>query len=151
METEFFALQMSHDELEETYRSLVARHLMEGGLRRECGLEPADLPPLVLRLEQLLGLDEKRLQEIFLKIDSELWEHAWFSFTDEWAWFKARQEVLKKLGPAAEKTAKVDLEEMIGQCYQKNFERYVKQLDMRERPQAPVKKRHEKQIRPAKS
>jgi len=142
MNTEFICLELTAAELIELYRALLARVVMEGKLRREQGLEPVDPADLLLKLEVLLNLNENQSLANFRQVDDELWEHSWLDFTDEWAWFRARQEVLKKLGRTPEPALKPDeLEPLVEKCYQQNFDRYVAELDMRERPATPKKKR----------
>ena len=144
MNTEFFGLSASRDEWQELYRAMLARFLIETAMREEQGLEPVPYPPLLERLERLLGLSVETAHEFLQKTDAELWEFNWFSFTDEWAWFRAKQEVLKELGPAAERTKRAALEHLIERRYEEKFEIYVEEVAMRETSESDKKREHKK-------
>ncbi len=146
METNFAFLSVSQKELKEIHRALLARLVMEEALRREQGLESADYPPLLERIEKLLGLQSEDAHELFHNAEDELWEYAWYTFTDEWALFRSRQDVLKELGGAAAKgMGKEQMDALVEKRYQQRFESYVKEVDMRE--ETPVRGKQHKKTR----
>lgn len=133
METNFAFLSVSQKELQEIHRALLARLVMEEALRREQGLEAADYPPLLERIEKLLGLSDVDAHALSHNAEDELWEYAWYTFTDEWALFRSRQDVLKELGGTAAKSMnKEEINTLVEKRYQQRFEQYVDEVDMRE-------------------
>jgi len=144
MDKEFFGLQAGRDEWQELYRAMLARFLIETAMREEQGLEPVPYPPILERLECLLGLSMETAHDLLHKTDAELWEFNWFSFTDEWAWFRARQDVLKELGSAADRTKRAALEHLIERRYEEKFQVYVEEVAMRETSESDKKREHKK-------
>jgi DNA phosphorothioation-dependent restriction protein DptG len=92
--------------------------------------EKIDQRPLLQKLEMLLGESDERLHELDHAIDDELWEHAWYAFTDEWAWFRAKRDVEKELGDAFAQTSDTSVEKLCEAKYRKHFEEYVAEVDM---------------------
>ena len=129
MLTEFASLQLSREELKEIHAALVARAMVEDELRRERGLEKIDRRDLLEKFEMLLGDDDAALHALDHAIDDELWEHAWYVFTDEWAWFRAQQEVEKELAGKTKPEAK-EFQLLVEQRYKKKFDEYVGEVDM---------------------
>lgn len=130
MNTEFFSLTFTRQELRDVYEAMVLRAMIEDELRREKGLEPVASRPLLERAEKMLALSDTQVERTAEMVDSGLWEHAWYVFTDEWAWFRARQDVEKELrGRSLSEEA---LRERMEQKYTQEFERYVKEIDMKE-------------------
>lgn len=131
MLTPFALLSLSAEELLEMHRALLARLLMDSTLRREHGFEPVEPSPLLLRLEQLLAMDEKTTDLATKRVDEELWEHAWLAFTDEWAWSRAHQDVCHKMGKSAMRTMPPhDLESLVRKRYEERFDHYLQELNM---------------------
>lgn len=132
MPSEFFNLQLSKQQLIEVYRSLLARFVVEDTMRREQGLEPIEYPKFLEHLEQLLQIDAEQAHQTFHKEEDELWEYSWYTFTDEWAWFRAKQDALKELGAKAKRTPTKALEAKIEAIYEERFDRYAAEVDMQE-------------------
>lgn len=130
--SEFFQLQLSKPQLTEVYRALLARFVVEDTLRREQGLEPIEYPKLLEHLEQLLQIDPEQAHRTFHKEEDELWEYSWYTFTDEWAWFRAKQDVLKELGNKAVRTPTKTLETKVEAMYEERFDQYAAEVDMQE-------------------
>jgi len=135
MNTEFFSLSFSREEVRELHEALLLRSMVEDELRREQGLEPVAMRPLLARVEQLLNLSDKQVERITERLDTGLWEHAWYVFTDEWAWYRARQDVEKELNgsPISEQ----DMRERMEQKYHDEFERYVREVEMKDPTPTP--------------
>lgn len=106
------------------------RSLVEDDLRREEGLEPVDRRVLLAKLDQLLHASETETGRLEERLDEELWRHAWYAYTDEWAWYRARKDVLRELGPLAAQTADATVEELTHRRYHDKFEDYVQEIDM---------------------
>jgi DNA phosphorothioation-dependent restriction protein DptG len=132
MTNEFFSLGLSRKELQELHRATLARFLMETSLRQEQGLETVPYPALLEKIERLLGMSPDEARVLLHRMENELWEFTWYSYTDEWAWFRAKQDVVKELGSRAEKTESTTLEQLTEGRYEDYFEKYVGEIDMRE-------------------
>jgi hypothetical protein len=132
MMLEFCTLQFTREELEELRLALLQRAMVEDELRLEKGQEKADRHPLLDRVEALLADDQEKLKAIDQAVEDELWEFAWYAYTDEWAWYRAAQDV--NADPAAAKLAEADKKTRIEKLYKNNFDRYVAEVDMREAP-----------------
>ena len=132
---EFFTLGLSRMDLVELYRALLAQFISEDTLRREQGLEPVDVPIALEKIEQLLNLSQEKAHALFHEEEAALWEYSWYTFTDEWAWFRARQDALKELGAAAVRTPSKTMEDLIEKKYEEKFDVYTAELDMLEQEQ----------------
>ena len=132
MITEFFSFTLSRKELQELHRATLGRFLIETSLRQEQGLETVPYPPLLEKLERLLGMTPDEAHMLMHHMETELWEFSWYSYTEEWAWFRAKKDVIKELGTLAQKTKQTTIEELTEQRYEKNFETYVDEIDMKE-------------------
>ncbi len=132
MTTEFYALQLTRAEMLEVQASLMQRAMVEDDLRHEKGLESLGGRPLLERVNHALHLAEPKVNLLEEAIDSDLWEHAWYTFTDEWAWFRAAQEVKEELEVQRKTVDATVLQRMVEHRYSREFERYVKEIDMRE-------------------
>lgn len=120
----------SRKELREIYEALLLRGMLEDELRHEKGMEPIGPRSLMLRMGTLLGISDAQIERMTDVMDGSLWEHAWYVFTDEWAWFRARQDVEKELrGTVLTEEA---LQERLERKYNEEFERYVKEIEMKE-------------------
>ncbi len=139
METEFFGLSLSRSELLELQTALIQRYILEDDLRREKGLEPVAEHKLLCRVDDLLRLSDRDLDRLSENLEDELWEYSWFAFTEEWAWFRASQEVKKELGSGASKISQDEMDRRIDNALSKNFEKYVREVEMKDC--APVKQR----------
>lgn len=118
-------------EAQEFYRAMITRFLMEEALRREQGLEPVEVSPFVKRLEQVLGIQTDQALKHLDQVEDELWQHAWLSYTDEWAWHRARQEV--KEGVEAKDLALLSPEEIdraTEKRYEQKFEQYLQEVQL---------------------
>ncbi|MBU2612930.1 hypothetical protein KJ925_00530 [Patescibacteria group bacterium] len=135
MDMEFFSLQLTRDELLEIHAALAQRIMLEDLVRDEKGLEPPARHPLMERVDDLLALTDKEEGVVSDRIDEELWEYAWFAFTDEWAWFRASQAVEKEADGDAIQPK--ELRKRIEERYRKEFERYVKELEMGDGKKTP--------------
>ncbi|MBI4139143.1 hypothetical protein HY479_03265 [Candidatus Uhrbacteria bacterium] len=134
MDTEFFGLSLTREELAEVQAALVQRAMLEDELRREKGLEPVADRPLLRRIDAILRPSDARLDHLTQALDDELWEFAWYAFTEEWAWFRARQEIRKELGSRASKLEEEEMRRRVEQRFNKYFEKFVKELEMADAP-----------------
>lgn len=132
MSSEHFSLTLNTHQLTEIYRALLARFMVEDTLRREQGLEPIEYPKLLEHLEKLLRIEPEQAHRAFHNEEDELWEYSWYSFTDEWAWFRAKQDTIKELGTKAERTPTKTLEAKIESTYEDRFDQYAAEVDMQE-------------------
>lgn len=132
METEFFGLSLCRKELIELQTALLQRYLVEDDLRREKGLEPIEDYALLRRVDDLLGLPDRDLDRLSENLEDELWEYSWFAFTEEWAWFRAKQEVRKELGAEAQKLSVEEIDRLTERRLAKHFEKYVREVEMKE-------------------
>ena len=58
---------------------------------------------------------------------------SWYSFTEEWAWHRAEQDVRKELGVKQRKYMKQEeIETLIEKRYESGFETYVKEVALEE-------------------
>ena len=132
MSSEYFNLNLSTHQLTEVYRALLSRFVVEDTLRREQGLEPIEYPKLLEHLEQLLRIDPEKAHQTFHHEEDELWEYSWYTFTDEWAWFRAKQDALKELGAKAARTPSKTLEAKIESIYEERFDSYAAEVNMQD-------------------
>lgn len=134
MNQPYYNLHLNHQQILEIHRALLQRFVVEETLRREQGLEAVEYPRILEHLEQVLSLDGEKAHQLFHQEEESLWEYSWYTFTDEWAWFRARQDVMKQLGTKAKHTSRKALEELIEKAYDEKFEAYQKEVDMDEEP-----------------
>ncbi len=132
MDSEHFALSLSKRELQEVYRALFAQACVEDLLRNEQGLESVPERGLLARIEALLALSPKERHGEMRATDESLWQYAWYVVTDEWAWFRALQEERRELGERFDSMSKTDLQKRVERRYQKEFDRYIRELEMKE-------------------
>ncbi|MFA5185312.1 MAG: hypothetical protein WC551_02405 [Patescibacteria group bacterium] len=132
MLTEFATIQFNREELLELHQALLQRALVEDELRHERGLEKADRHPLLDKIEALVGISEDKLHALDHDTEDEMWEFAWYAFTDEWAWTRAGQDVGKDLAALPNKPSDADAKKLIEARYRENFDAYVAEVDMRE-------------------
>ncbi|MSR84921.1 hypothetical protein EXS71_00545 [Candidatus Uhrbacteria bacterium] len=144
MQIEFFGLNASREELREMHRSLLSRFIIENVLRQEQGLEPVDRSSLIERLEKLLGFNEEHVHVLFHQVEEELWAYSWYSYTDEWAWFRAKQDVEHYLGKELTRTKNEMLERLTEEKYQTQFETYVAEVDMQKQKKISKKQKQKK-------
>lgn len=142
MLTEFASLMLTRQELMEIQEALAMRSLVEDDLRREEGLEPVDRRLLLERIDQLVHATESQLASLEDRMDQELWHHAWYAYTDEWAWYRARQDVLKTLGELAGRTVATVMDDLVHRRYHEKFEDYVCEIDMN--PSGPERQTKER-------
>ena len=142
MNVDYASITLPKKELAELHRGLLMRHLVENEIRREEGLEEIEYPKVLEAIENALGLTEERAHQLEHQVDDELWNFAWYAFTDEWAWFRARADILRELGRKRSSVAPEALERKIEDRYRKDFERYVGEVDMKSSaPSTATKKR----------
>ncbi|GMU25689.1 hypothetical protein KJZ71_04875 [Patescibacteria group bacterium] len=130
MLTEFVSLLLTREELLEIREALLMRAMVEDDLRRMDGLEDVGKRLLLDKIEQLALADTRSSIQTQRRLDDELWQHAWLSYTDEWAWFRAKQDVMKELGDMALQTPEAQIEDLTHRRYHKSFNAYVAELDM---------------------
>ncbi len=124
-------LTLPLDDARELYRALILRYFVEDTLRRERGLEPISLPVLAERIEKTLGLSQDQIQNETKRVEDELWQQAWLSFTDEWAWHRAKQDILKELAPADHaRFTPEELEKLTEHRYESKLEHYLKEVEL---------------------
>ncbi len=114
---------------------------MQARMRQEQGLEDIESPMILERIERLLGYTEDDAHAIFHKVEDELWEHAWYSYTDEWAWYRAKQDAIKELGARVKTTSDGAREHLAEKYYHEKFDAYAEEIDMN------VEKKREKKQR----
>lgn len=137
MNMSYISVTLPKEELMDLYKGLLAQYVIEQSMRREKGLEDVDYPENLSRLEEILGVDEDRAHLMFHQMENELWEYSWFTYTDEWAWHRAKAETEKELGDKASGLKREAMERLIEERYEKNFDKYVAEIDMKDE-QAPV-------------
>ena len=130
MLTEFVSLTLSRQELLEIQEALAMRSMVEDDLRYQEGLEPVGRRALLEKVDHLLNASEQQLQGLELRIDEELWHQAWHAYTDEWAWFRARKDVLRELGPLAASTTKETIDDLVHRRYHDKYDDYLAEIDM---------------------
>lgn len=130
MLTEFVSLTLSRQELLELQEALAMRSLVEDDLRYQEGLEPVGRRALLEKVDHLLGVSEPSLEKLELRLDEELWHHAWHAYTDEWAWYRARKDVLRELGPLAASTTKDTVDDLVHRRYHDKYDDYLAEIDM---------------------
>lgn len=140
MNSQFVFLSATPEELVEIHRALMSRFIIENALRQEQGLEPIDPAIIIARCELLLGYTKEQSHELFHAVEDELWAYSWYSYTDEWAWHRARQEVQKKLGSQTKRTKRDALERLVEKAYTDQFESFVSEIDMQEKIKETKKK-----------
>lgn len=147
MQTEFVHLALSKTEAKRLAEALAASFVIEDEIRAQQGLEAVPLPPLMSRLASLLRLSEGDLENMMDRSAEGLWEYSWYVFTSEWAWFRAQQDAVLQMRT---KNAKVsaenpDCRRRAEVLYRKNFEKYAREIDMRQSPvEAKIKTKNAK-------
>ena len=131
MMTPIVTLTFPLDEAKELYRALLERSSIENTLRQERGLEPVSLPLLAERIESVLRLTQEEAYKEAMHVEEELWEHAWLSFTDEWAWHRAKQDVLQTIGKKhTPHFTHEQLDAMTENLYETEFETYQREINL---------------------
>ncbi len=143
MNVDYASITLPKKDLTELYRGLLLRHFVENEIRREEGLEEADEPKVLAALESALALNDREAHELYHQAEDELWDYAWYAYTDEWAWFRARQEILKELGSKRTGLTQEALDRKTEDRYRERFDTYVEEIDMRE-PNTSTKNKKEK-------
>lgn len=130
MQTELIALNLTRQEAVECMRACLMLSLVEDEMRVQQGYEPMDFPVLAQRLAGLLGVRDVGLEGMANGLSEDLWSYAWYTYTNEWAWFKAEHQARLDLGlKAGEKNP--ELRKKAEKLYKKNFETYVAEIDMK--------------------
>lgn len=127
----FAFLSVTQDELRDLHRLLVMRYVMENNLRTEQGLEALDPPRILETCAQLLGISPEESHRLLHATEDTLWEYSWYTFTNEWAWHRAKQDTLKTIG-LRHGLDEEALDAKIEEQYDRAFDRYVAEVDMRE-------------------
>lgn len=143
MSSVFAFLSASREELIELHRALLRQHIIENALRKEQGLELIEPTDLLEKLEHLLHIGADDAHALMHRMEDELWEYSWYTYTDEWAWYRAKQDVLKDLRGAARAKTSDEMDKLVEAQYEKQFEKYVAEVDMQEElpTKAPQTKR----------
>ncbi|MCR4256279.1 MAG: hypothetical protein NUW08_01090 [Candidatus Uhrbacteria bacterium] len=144
MNIDYASITLPKKDLTELYRGLLLRHFVENEIRREEGLEEIDEPKVLAALESALALNDREAHELYHQAEEELWDYAWYAFTDEWAWFRARQEILKELGSKRTGLTQEALDRKTEDRYRERFDAYVGEIDMRESTGTAKKKKEKK-------
>ncbi len=134
MFTEFVGLQLSREELLEIQKALLAQAFVYDTVRREKGEPEPEDHALLQKIESLLGETDESLHALDHAVEDEMWEYAWYAFTDEWAWHRALQTVSKDKGSQFDSLSESEKEQLVEREYKKHFSRYVAEVDMRESP-----------------
>lgn len=132
MLTEFVSLQLTREELQTLHAALIQRAMLEDELRAVDGKPSIELPELLAKLEMLLGERDETLHKLVHDLHNSLWEYAWSVFTDEWAHFRAHQDVNRELQQNTRRLAASAIEKLVEMQYRKHGDRYVAELDMDE-------------------
>lgn len=140
MNIQYAFLRLTRPQLEQIHQALLTHFVLEDTNRREQGLEAIEPPRVLDEIEQLLNLTEQEAHKQFHDIEDELWEYSWYTYTDEWAWHRAQQEVTKELGTRGRRMKRDALDELIEKRYRDRFETYVAEVDMREQQEVRGKK-----------
>lgn len=144
MNVDYASITLPKRDLADIHRGLLLRHLVENEIRREEGLEETDEPKVLAAVEAALGLNEEEAHALYHLVEDELWDYTWYAYTDEWAWFRARQDVLKELGSKRTGITQEALDRKTEEKYRERFERYVREVDMSEQKNAEKKKAEKK-------
>ncbi len=132
MSSVFAFLSASREELLELHRAILRQQILENALRKEQGLEPAEHTEMLEKLERLLNISSDEAHALAHRMEDELWEYSWYTYTDEWAWYRARQDVLKEPRSATLGKNEQEIERLVEERYEKQFEKYVGEVDMQE-------------------
>lgn len=127
---DFAYLQLKKSDLLDIHRALLARWVVEDKLRQAQGLESVGPPFLLNRLEALLGMKEQEAHTLFHRCEDELWEYSWYTYTEEWAWHRAEQDVRKELGQQLSQMDQRQLDELIDKRYERMLETYVEEVSL---------------------
>ena len=134
MQTDFLGLSLSRQEALECLRACMAQALVEDETRVQQGLEPLDDPPLVRRFLQLLRISDQEADEIANRVSDDLWAYSWYVYTNEWAWFRAKQEAQRQMRGQNVNEENAEFRRLAERLYKKNFETYAKEIDMQSPP-----------------
>jgi hypothetical protein len=135
MQTEFLGVSFTRQEVLELLRACMLQSLLEDEVRVQQGLEPVDPSPLVERFVQLLGVAEDAADDMADRLSDDLWAYSWYVFTNEWAWFRAKQEAVRQLGKKVSgKEENTEFRRLAERLYKRNFEAYTKEIDMQSPP-----------------
>jgi hypothetical protein len=134
MFTEFVGLQLTREELLEIQKALLAQAFVNDTVRREKGESGPEDHALLQKIEALLGETDEALHALDHAVEDEMWEYAWYAFTDEWAWHRALQTVRKNNASHFDSLTESEQERLVEQEYKKQFDRYVAEIDMHESP-----------------
>ncbi len=132
MLTEFVSVQLSREEVQILHAGLLQRALLEDELRGSRGKKSSELLDLLAKFEMLLGESEETLHQLDHQLHDQLWEYAQSVFIEEWARFRARQEVERELQVAQQQLALSAVNKLVDMQYRKHFDRFVAELDMDE-------------------
>ncbi|HVM90893.1 MAG TPA: hypothetical protein VMU11_03285 [Verrucomicrobiae bacterium] len=141
MNVDYASITLPKKELAEIHRGLLMRHLVENEIRREEGLEEIEYPKVLEAIENALGLTDESAHQLEHQVDDELWNFAWYAFTDEWAWFRARAEVMRELGTKRADLSAEAIDRKVEDRYRKDFERFVTEVDMKSMNAAKASKK----------
>jgi hypothetical protein len=147
MNVDYASITLPKRDLVELYRGLLLRHFIENEIRHEEGLEEADEPKVLAALESALCLTDREAHELYHEAEDELWNYAWYAYTDEWAWFRARQDILNELGSKRAGLGREALDRKTEDRYRERFDAYVAEIDMRELDTETKKKKEKKRAR----
>lgn len=137
----FFSLGLTREQLVDLHHALLRQHIMEDTFRRERDEPTKEPPALLTHIERLLGLSPEESHQQFHEEEDQLWEYSWYAYTDEWAWYRARQEVEKELGIQLQLTSAERVEHLIEEEYERSFDRYTKEIDMAHGSDTDLKKK----------
>lgn len=133
-------LQLKKADLLDLHQALVTRWMVENRLRYTQGLESIGPPFLVDRIESILDMNEDQAHTLFHVAEEELWEYSWHTYTEEWAWHRAEQDVRKKLKRQIDHLDKDQLEAIIEKRFEATFERYISEVAMEEETKPQTKR-----------
>ncbi|MCC7522776.1 hypothetical protein IT407_03185 [Candidatus Uhrbacteria bacterium] len=132
MTLSFISLTLPKEDLIELHKGMLIRYILDAAMRREKGLEDIEYPENLVKLEEMLGINEEQAHALFHQLEDELWEYVWYTYTDEWAWHRAKKETDKELGDKTSGIKREALERLIEERYEKNFDKYVAEIDMKD-------------------
>ena len=126
----FAFFSATREELIELHRAVLRQHVVENTLRKEQGLEGIEPSDLLEKIEHLLQIPEDTLHALVHQVEDELWEYSWYAYTDEWAWYRAKQDVRKEARRKGQQKTEEALEHSVEVRYEERFEHYVSEINM---------------------
>lgn len=126
----FAFFSATRGELEDLYHALMMHTIVTNAIREEQHQEPIDPPMILQKIELLMKMSAEKAHAEFHRAEDALWEYSWYTFTDEWAMHRARQDVLRAQKKSGVTLTAQELEQLVETQYEKEFETYSAEVDM---------------------